>query len=223
MAEQTPESKPEVVSQESPTPKFTEPSAVSSPSTVDIDALADKVAAKMMPSVEKLIQSQKDKRIAKMEKQMEAAGLSELEEMGVQIPEPVKTEMRLRRLEEAREPTPVQEPSKGKGGTSDSEQVSAVIKETGLDANTPEVIKLLGGEYRNLDHFRAEAFALRARQATKPAPDASAAPSLNAGTRASSSLSEAERETIGEEIVTLMRNPTGNAERIAKLQAQLKG
>ncbi len=179
----TPESRPEVVSQEPPTPKFTEPSADSSTSTVDMDALAERLAARMMPTVEKLVQSQKDKRFSDIEKRLDAAGLKELEDLGVSIPDNVKQEYRFRDMQKKLEQlsAPVQEASPGRGATSDSAKVSEVIKESGLDANTPEVISLLSGQYRNIDHFTAEAYKLKMRLANRPTPDASAAPAQSGG------------------------------------------
>ena len=143
-----------------------------------MELVVERVVEKLSPVLEKKLQSMTDKRFSKVDK---ALGLSELEEMGVQIPDHIKTEMRLRNLEQQSQP--VQQPSRGSGAPQDSDAVSQVIKDAGLDANQPEVISLLSGQYRNLDHFQAEAYKLKVRLANRPTsrtPDS--APAAQGGT-----------------------------------------
>lgn len=218
----TPESAPESVKVEGTQvqpappvqPTFTETSAASSPSAVDTKALAKEVAALLRPE----FQSMKDKRIAKLEKAV-GIDISELEEMGVPIPESVKTEARFRRLEA--QAAPVQEVSQGSGTTQDSDRVSQVIKEAGLDASRPEVVRLLSGKYRNIDHFEAEAYKLKASQTNRPSPSPASAPALQSG--ATSTLSSEQKEEIGGRIVELMKEPSKNAAEIKQLREQMKG
>lgn len=80
------------------TPQFVQPS--SAKPTSDVDAIVAKAIEKLLPEVDKRIQSQKDRRFSDIEKRLEGLSqLGQLEEMGVTIPEAVKTEMRLRALE----------------------------------------------------------------------------------------------------------------------------
>lgn len=216
MAEIAQESVSEPVKAESPTPTFTEASKASSPSGLDAKALAKEVAEILRPDFEKVAQSTKDKRIARLEKAV-GIDLSELEEMGVTIPENVKTEARLRRLE-ARESAPVQEASSGRGDSSDSEQASKVMQEAGIDANSPEGIGLLRGTYRNLDHFRAEAYSLKLRLANRPAPSPSAAPAA----QAEASPQGTDAEALKKEWTKFLQDNRGNKFAIQQKRTEMR-
>ena len=215
MTDAVPESGAEVVEQGTPTPTFTEPSPASSTSVPDAKSLAKEVAELLRPDFEKLAQSAKDKRFDKIEKQMDALGLSELQEMGVEIPENVQQEMRIRALERR---APVQEVSRGSGAPQNSDEVSKVINELQLDANTPEVIRLLSGQYRNLDHFRAEASMLKMRQLQSPQPNPAAAPAMTGG----GGGGKIDPEALYAKKLELYRSPTKNKAAIAEIDKQLK-
>lgn len=176
---EAPESKPEVKEGALPTPTFEEPSAVSSPSMPDAKSLAKEVASLLMPDIEKKLQSTKDKRFDRLEK---AIGLSELEEMGVSIPENVKQEYRLRDMQKKLDQlsAPAQEASTAKGVTMSNDEIAQIIKDAGVDVTKPEGIALLSGRYRNRDHFEAEALKLGKRQSQPQTTSPADAGTLNA-------------------------------------------
>src|SRR3990167_2093247 len=89
----------EKASAELPIPTLEDSSVVSATSSVDTDALTEAILKKLEPIFDKKMQSTKDKRIAEIEKKMKLSDFAELEEMGAQIPESVKTEYRFRQLE----------------------------------------------------------------------------------------------------------------------------
>ena len=172
-----PESRPEDASQELPVPKLESSSAGSPTSSVDTKAIAKEVAEILRPDFERVAQSTKDKRIADIQKRLGISDLAELEGMGVQIPPEVKTEYRLRNLEQGpgtRQPersdqTPT---SQGSGATLTATDVSDVVKTYQLDANTPEVLEALRGTYRNRDHFEATMAKLALKRSAAPQPSA---------------------------------------------------
>lgn len=166
------------VNQELPTPKFTESAGVSATSAFDPKEIAKQVAEILRPDIEKTIQSTKDKRIAKLEK---AVGLEELEQLGATIPENVKAEYRNRQLEErlqAIEQSTSPKPTSQGSGTVQANEWSKVIEQVGLDLKAPETISLLRGEYRNIDHFTAEAYKLRDNIKSQPKPTIETSPSI---------------------------------------------
>ena len=216
----TPESGAEQVSGELPTPTFTDASPASAPSTVDADSLAAKVAEILRPTIERTVQSVKDKRFADIQKQL---GRADLEDVGVQLTPEQELRLQVRELQRyVQQQTPVQAVSQASGTTQDSDRVSQVIKEYGLDGNRPEVIKLLSGQYRNFDHFQAEAGKLAVKQHLAAPPDTSAAPSMGGG-GSPRSLTPEQREEISGQIVALSSEPTKNAAQIKALREQLKG
>lgn len=175
-----PEGTAEQVNQELPTPKFTDVSPDSATSSVDMDALAEKVASKLRPSFEKVAQSTKDKRIAEIQKRLGMQDLAELEEMGAQIPDNVKLEYRLRQIEGQRQPdSPAQtSTSQGSGANLAVQEVSEAVRKFNLDANDPEVIEKLRGTYRNRDHFEATLAQVALAKVNKPQPSAAESSSL---------------------------------------------
>jgi hypothetical protein len=161
-----------------PIPKLETPSPVSSPSSsVDIEAIADKVAEKIQRDL-RMAQSKKDKNAELVKKTYGINDLSELEEMGVEIPEKVKWEYRLRNLEGSRtQPeSTVKTPSPGSGAALTAQDVSQIITDLQLDANDPQVIEGLRGTYRSRDHFESHMTKLALGRATKQPPSLSAAP-----------------------------------------------
>jgi hypothetical protein len=176
-----PESAGEQSSQELPVPTLESASQVSSTSSVDTKALAAEVAKLLKPDFEKVAQSTKDKRIAALEKKLGVGDLAELKEMGVEIPEKVEWEYRFRQLETQRQApeAPGQTPtSQGSGATLTAQDVSEVVKNFNLDANTPEVLEALRGTYRNRDHFEATLARMAMAKTSKPTPSATEATSL---------------------------------------------
>lgn len=167
-----PEGTAEQASAELPIPKLESVSPGSVSSGVDTKALAKEVAALLKPDFEKVAQSTKDKRIAALEKRLGTSDLAELEEQGVQIPDNVKLEYRLRNLEQGRQPeSPSQTPtSQGSGANLTAQDVSEVVKRFNLDANDAEVIEKLRGTYRNRDHFEATLAGVAISRINKPSP-----------------------------------------------------
>jgi len=201
-----------VVSEDVPTPTFKDEVSDSKVS-IDSQALAKQVAELLRPDFEKIAQSTKDKRIAKLEKAV--GGLAELEALGVAIPPEVKLEMRLRDLEQSSVSKPVSQGS----GTVDANGWAKIIADVGLDTKDSETIALLRGEYRNLDHFEAAAFRLKKRLDSKPNPSLETSPSLNGRPLSA----KPDRDQLAAELSELQNNPTkDNKERRAELVKELR-
>lgn len=220
---QTPESGTEQASQGLPIPKLEGASPVSSTSSVDTKALAAEVAKLLKPDFERVAQSTKDKRIAALEKKLGASDLAELESMGVQVPENVKLEYRLRNLEggHTSEPAQVQSPSSnGNGEALTAQDVSEVIKEFQLDANNAVVLEKLRGTYRNRDHFQAEMAKIALAQVNRQPPSPASSTSLTGGSVATNTGSD----ELANEMNVLYRNPSapGAMKRIAEIQEQMR-
>jgi hypothetical protein len=175
-----PEGGAEQVNPELPTPKFTDASPGSATSSMDPEALTEAILKRLDPILEKKMQSTKDKRIANIEKRLGIQDLEELKAMGATIPDNVLTEYRFRQLEESRQSAPSSQAptSQGSGATLTATDVSEVVKNYQLDANTPEVLDALRGTYRNRDHFEATMAKLALKRTTIPQPSAAEAASL---------------------------------------------
>lgn len=217
MSEQTLESGQEPVDSGVPTPTFTEVSADSKVSTNDPGAIARQVMELIRPEIERVAQSTKDRRFDKIEKAM---GLSELESLGATIPENVKQEMRFRELEnKLSQPQQTQTPSR-QGGDVSATEWSRVIEEAGLDLKSPDTIQLLRGQYRNLDHFSAEAFRLKSRLEKSPNPNPATQSSITSRETSSGSRTITQ---VTIELASLQNNPSKeNKARRAELNAELK-
>ncbi len=208
----------EQVNEEVPTPKFTETSRDSATSALDPVEIAKQVADILRPDFEKMAQSTKDKRIAALEKKV--GSLAELEEMGVTIPENVKTEYRQRELDqrikelESRGTASTQN-SQGSGKVETSEW-SRIIDEVGLDTKSPEYIGFMRQEFRNLDHFEAEANRLKRRMDSKPNPSIETSPSLNGKLPV-----QKDDAALLAELQELQKTPTKNQKRMAEIEEKL--
>jgi hypothetical protein len=221
-----PEGGQEQVSQELPTPKFTGASADSATSSVDTTALAKEVAKLIMPEFQKMAQSTKDKRIADIEKQMSRLGLSdlaELEGMGAQIPDNVKQEFRFRQLESQRQTpeAPSQtSTSQGSGANLTAQDVSEAVRQYQLDANTPEVLEVLRGTYRNRDHFEATLARVALARSNKPTPTPAESASLQSQPPAGKMAADVADQKYGE-LGRLLKEPSRNASKIESLKKEL--
>lgn len=211
------ESGQEQASQELPVPKLENASAASTTSGLDTDALAKAILEKISPEIDKRVQSVKDKRIADIEKRLNSGQFAELEAMGAQIPENVKWEYRLRELEERSAQPSRKETSQGSGATLTAQDVSKVISDFALDANSPEVLEALRGTYRSRDHFEATMARLAIARASKPNPSPAAAPVGETGKTPSGNL-QAEYQ---QEIQSIMKDTRAGEQRIRML-ADLK-
>lgn len=201
-----------------PTPTFTE--KTDSP-TSNVDELAKKVAELLSPTIENKVKSLQDKRFSSIEKKL--GGLEELEQLGATIPESVKTEYRNRelnqRLEEIEKRTSSSPQTNSQGsGKVEANEWSRVIEEVGLDLKSPETISFLRGEYRNVDHFTAEAYKLRDKIKSQPKPSIETSPSVTG-----KSPSNQGKEAVAEELAKLQANPSkDNKARRAELAKQLR-
>ena len=147
---------------ELPTPSFSSEGVSSTSSGADVSvsnlrsALLEELKPLIQQTIEKQVQSTKDKRIAKIEGRLGL--LADLEEQGATIPENVKQEMRFRDLEE-RLTQPTQPAPPVDAGTSQKAAVTEAIAELskyGLSPNDPAFIELLRGNYPSKDAFDAK-------------------------------------------------------------------
>jgi hypothetical protein len=213
-----------------PKPVFSESGSVGSTSQLSPDAIAE-LSKALSPMIEdtvnRAVQSTKDKRFSKLDKvtrDMEV--LASLKEQGATIPPEVERDYQLRDyVTQQIDSRLASEPSDN--GISQSAPKAAgqfdaltVIKSFGLDTGDAEVIKLMSGTYRNTDHFQAEAAKLAYTRASKPAPSAAGTPPLGGG-NAQSSLSETEKEAKYIKLNELYKNPTKSAAEIKVLEKEL--
>lgn len=156
---QTESSQPE--SQELPTPEFSESGASSTSGGADeiVSKLIEKLTPVIEQTVDRKVQSTKDKRISKIEKALGGRLdlLAELEEQGVSIPKEVRTEMQIRELQERisqppAQPAPVSDNGLSQPKTAVTEAIAELSK-FGLDQNDPAFLELLRGRYANRAEF----------------------------------------------------------------------
>jgi len=143
--------------QELPTPSFSDSGGSSTSSG------ADEIVSKLLPQLEQIIerkvQSTKDKRISEIEKVLGGRDkiLAELEASGVEIPKDVRSELRMRDLEERLSQQAVQ-PAKVRDDGSSTQKAAvtdaiAELNKYGLDPNDAGFIGLLRGKYTNRAEF----------------------------------------------------------------------
>jgi BMFP domain-containing protein YqiC len=144
-----------------PSPTFDEKSG-DSPTSLDAEAIVSQIrnqlAKDVQEQVERKFKSATDKRFSKLDKIGNVADLlADLQNNGVEIPDNLKTEYRIRELEERLESKPAQAKD-DIGVSSQTNAVTDALAEMAkyqLDTNTPEFIALLKGQYRNRDAFDA--------------------------------------------------------------------
>jgi hypothetical protein len=204
-----------------PIPKLETPSPASSPSSVDIDAIAKQVADKIQRDL-RMAQSNKDKEIAAIKKRLDMPDLAELEAMGATIPENVKTEYRFRNLEQRPSESSPEQPasSPGNGAALTAQDVSEVVKKFNLDANEPDVLDVLRGTYRNRDHFEASLASLALARVNRPQPSAAESSAISAGAVSQS----VDVNQLNNEVTQLARNPSrpGAMARMAEIKKKLQ-
>jgi hypothetical protein len=211
-----------------PTPKFSEAPA-SPTSSLTPDAVAS-LSAALKPVIEEAIdrkfKSTTDKRFSKLEKGEGVLRevLATLKEQGVNIPDSVARDYEIRDYIDQRLKEVVPQ-AKDSGvsalaasGVGQFDVISE-LKQRGLESTDPEVVTLLGGQYRNPDHFRAAAADLALRKAAKPTPSQSAAPVMQGS--AGRPLSEVEKEMQYAKLKELYKTPTKSATEIARLEKEL--
>ena len=119
--------------------------------------LLDELKPFIQETIERQVQSTKDKRISKIEKSMGRLGLlAELEEQGATIPDNLKQEMRFRDLEERLEQPAQPAPVRDDGSSQQRQAVTEAIAELNkynLSSNDPGFIELLRGQYPSRQAF----------------------------------------------------------------------
>jgi hypothetical protein len=221
MTDQTnPERGTEQPSTELPIPTLETPSTTN-PSSVDTDAIAEQVAEKIRREIRQA-QSTRDKEISAANKKLAIGDLSELEALGVTIPENVKNEYRFRQLESQRtaeNPPSQQTPSPGNGAALTAQDVSEAVKQFNLDANNADVIEALRGTYRNRDHFEATLAKLAIAKTNKPSPSAA-----ESGSLASTSVTRPDdvKSVTDEYEARLAKIPRGNTIAVSNLKAEMR-
>lgn len=215
------EVKPEV-----PTPTFTEEQA--QPLGGDIKSLQDRLETleKNVLGQLKALQGDKDRRIPKIEGSLQElmSEITRLKGHGFTDDEAVsEVEFRQNVKELAQKMKGIEQSAQPSGtGTSGAAQdAQRVIEELKLDTHDPDVLALLGGKYRNYDHLRAEAALLLARKSNKPVPSTASSPPLSGGSV--TTLSDEERESLSEQLIGLMKEPTKNAAKIEAIRSKMKG
>jgi hypothetical protein len=145
-----------------------------------------------------------------------------LEDAGVQIPDSVKLEYRLRQLENGRqdpEPSSQTPTSQGSGATLTAQDVSEAVKQFNLDANNADVIEALRGTYRNRDHFEATLAKLAISKTNKPTPSAADSTTLASTGTARPDDVKAVTDAYEKELAAI---PRGNTIAVSNLKAKFR-
>ena len=180
MADSNPKGEqPEPQSAGVPTPTFS--GEGDSSTSADADVIVSKLVTKLTPVIEETVErkfkSATDKRFSRLEKASKRIDLlAELKDQyNVPIPKDLENDMRIRDLEEQLANRPVSSSDQGRS-LADTAVTEALAEFTkyGVPTNTPEAIRILGGNYRNQDHMRAEVRGFIAN-AMKPQPEPSPA------------------------------------------------
>lgn len=194
-----------------PIPEFSENGGSSTSSG------ADDIVGKLLPQLEQLIekkmQSQKDKRIDRIEKALGGRDkiLAELEADGVNIPKEVRTQMQIRELQDQlaqRSTQPAQPPVDGSTGQRAAvSDAIAELKKHELDTNDADFIALLRGKYNNRAEFD---LAVSRHVVKKLTPQKPANPADVVQSPASGGITEKSAEALTDEYKQKMRAARGN-------------
>lgn len=172
----------------------------------------------------KAAQSEKDKRIPKLEGSLQElmSEVTRLKGHGFTDEEAVnEVEFRQNVRELAQQIKGTQQPAQatGTGASGAAQEAQQVVNELKLDTSDPDVLTLLAGKYRNYDHLRAEAALLVARKLSKPVPSPAASSPIPGGASFS-------RETI-EELVSRFNEakkyPTSPEYKTIKAELEKRG
>jgi hypothetical protein len=207
---------------ELPIPTFSETGASST--STDADAIVSKLTPILEQIVERKVQSVKDKRFSEIEKALggRAKMLAELEEMGTEIPKDVRSELRIRDLEERltqASPQPVQVGDNGL-----SQQKAAVtdaiaeLNKYDLDSNNAGFIEILRGKYPNREAFdlNVQRYVVSKLAPQKPANPADVVQSpVTAGATGNNAADKIAQ------LQQLQKTPTRNRAQIEKLTKEL--
>ncbi len=208
--------------QELPTPSFSD-QGVSSTSSG-----ADEIVSKLLPQIEQIIerkvQSTKDKRISEIEKVLGGRDkiLAELEASGVSIPKDVRSELRMRDLEERlSQQTPQPAPQRDDGSSTQKAAVTDAIAELnkyGLQSNDADFIGLLRGNYKTRAEFD---LAVSRHVVNKLAPQSPPSPAGLTQPPATSTSRGNDVAAMIAELNAWQKQPSKYKEQIAKRSAEL--
>mgnify|MGYP001176771704 CR=1 FL=1 len=171
-----------------PQPTFSE-SPASSPSALTPDQISA-FSAGLKPIIEEIVerkvQSVKDKRFSLLEKGESSLteALAQLKQQGVTIPPHIEQQFEVKayvdRMLAERGVATAGDKSMSNAGANQTGNFNVVeeLNMLGLSTNDADVVKLVGGQYRNADHFRAEAakLALKKSRPSNPSDTLSPAP-----------------------------------------------
>lgn len=115
--------------------------------------------------------------------------------------------------------TPQSAQPAGRGTSGAAREAQEIVQQLELDSSDPDVVALLGGQYRNLDHLEAEAAKLKLRKSTKPAPSSSAAPPVVGG----GSSSEETTEDLVSRFNEAKKFPTSPEYKVIKAELEKRG
>ncbi len=177
---------------EVPTPTFTE--GQGQPLGGDIKTLQGSLEAFQaeIRGQLKALQSDKDKRIPKLEMSLQdlMSEIARLKGKGFTDDEAVSEVEFRQNVKKLTQKFEIEQPVQPVGNEASraAQDAQRVIEELKLNTSDPDVLTLLSGKYRNYDHLRAEAALLVARKATKPTPSSAASPPLPGGSTPSPDL-----------------------------------
>jgi hypothetical protein len=170
-----------------PQPTFSDTVPASSTSALSpeqIKAFSDALKPVIEEVVERKVQSAKDKRFSSLEKgeSVMREVLATLKSQNVAIPKELEQELQIKDYIDQRLAgvAPTTDKSMSSAGANQTGGFNVVeeLNQLGLSTNNPDVVKLVGGQYRNADHFRAEAakLALKLSKPFTPSDTVSPAP-----------------------------------------------
>lgn len=210
--------------QELPTPSFSDNGGSSTSSG------ADEIVSKLLPQLEQIIerkvQSTKDKRISEIEKVLGGRDkiLAELEASGVEIPKDVRSELRMRDLEERLTQQTAQPASKRDDGSSTQRaavtEAIAELNKYGLDSNDTDFIGLLRGNYKSRAEFD---LAVSKHVVNKIAPPPPASPAgMTQPAATSSGRVDTGKQISDEYEAAKSKIRRGDVEGLSRLQVQTR-
>lgn len=206
------------------TPGQTNPgaSAEGASPSLDVKALAEALKPYIADVVTRATQSQKDRRIGKMEGKVSdfEAQLARMNEL---VGEGWSQKQALRLMQSGiveatntdEEPAASQKPAQVSAQSVTSVEATKVIDVLGLDANDPDVLRATLGAKDPIPGLIELASARKAKAAQPPNP----ATIMGSGGGAASSET---LDTLTEELTRLMRNPSANEARIREVGAKQK-
>lgn len=170
----------------------------------------------------KALQSDKDKRIPKLEGSLQdlMSEITRLKGHGFTDDEAVsEVEFRQNVKELAQKMKGIEQSTSatGNGASGAGQEAQRVIEELKLNTSDPDVLTLLAGKYRNYDHLRAEAALLVARKLSKPTPSSASGPPIPGG----QVQSPPETKELVAQLEKLQKDPIKNKVKIVEIEKEL--